>query len=140
MSSLLFLDVYVCSVEARVIDVVGQGRGAMAVTTIAASGICVEVEVSFSLNLCRARKDLAKIFTTIIRNRKVSGKLQPDMLQAFIDSKYRSLGRSTTEEECTGLLIAALFAGQHTSSITSTWTGAYLMRWALLSTTVFTVL
>jgi sterol 14-demethylase len=75
----------------------------------------------------RARKDLAKIFSTIIRNRKVSGKLQPDMLQAFIDSKYRSLGRSTTEEECTGLLIAALFAGQHTSSITSTWTGAYLM-------------
>jgi hypothetical protein len=43
MSSLLFLDVYVCSVETRVIDVVGQGRGAMAVTTIAASGICVEV-------------------------------------------------------------------------------------------------
>jgi hypothetical protein len=49
MSSLLFLDVYVCSVEARVIDVVGQGRGAMAVTTKAASGICVEVASKLSL-------------------------------------------------------------------------------------------
>lgn len=76
----------------------------------------------------RARKELAGIFGNIIRNRKASGKSEPDMLQAFIDSKYRSLGRHTTEEECTGLLIAALFAGQHTSSITSTWTGAYLMR------------
>uniref|UniRef100_A0A803NEU0 Uncharacterized protein n=1 Tax=Chenopodium quinoa TaxID=63459 RepID=A0A803NEU0_CHEQI len=38
-------------------------------------------------------------------------------------------GRPTTEEEVTGLLIAALFAGQHTSSITSTWTGAYLLRY-----------
>lgn len=37
-------------------------------------------------------------------------------------------GRPTTEAEVTGLLIAALFAGQHTSSITSTWTGAYMMR------------
>lgn len=75
----------------------------------------------------RARKELAGIFSAIIRARKASGKSEPDMLQAFMDSKYRSLGRSTTEEECTGLLIAALFAGQHTSSITSTWTGAYLM-------------
>ncbi|GFZ20998.1 similar to CYTOCHROME P450 51G1 [Actinidia rufa] len=31
------------------------------------------------------------------------------------------------QSEVTGLLIAALFAGQHTSSITSTWTGAYLL-------------
>ena len=31
-----------------------------------------------------------------------------------------------TVDEVTGMLIAALFAGQHTSSITSTWTGLYL--------------
>ena len=48
--------------------------------------------------------------------------------QTFIDSTYRSTGRPTSEAEVTGLLIAALFAGQHTSSITSTWTGAYLMQ------------
>lgn len=77
----------------------------------------------------RARKEIAEIFARVIKERKASGKSKPDMLQAFMDSKYRSLGRGTTEEECTGLLIAALFAGQHTSSITSTWTGAYLMKY-----------
>lgn len=46
--------------------------------------------------------------------------------QAFIDARYKNPNRPTTDEEITGLLIAALFAGQHTSSITSTWTGFYL--------------
>lgn len=75
----------------------------------------------------RARKRLAEIFSSIIASRKASGKCESDMLQCFIDSKYKD-GRPTTEGEVTGLLIAALFAGQHTSSITSTWTGAYLLR------------
>ncbi|KAG8090609.1 hypothetical protein GUJ93_ZPchr0011g28137 [Zizania palustris] len=75
----------------------------------------------------RARERLKEIFATIIKSRKISGQYDEDMLQCFIDSKYKN-GRSTTEDEVTGLLIAALFAGQHTSSITSTWTGAYLLR------------
>lgn len=74
----------------------------------------------------RARKKLAEIFASIIASRRQSGKTQNDMLQCFMDSKYKD-GRPTTEAEVTGLLIAALFAGQHTSSITSTWTGAYLL-------------
>ncbi|KAK1259645.1 Sterol 14-demethylase [Acorus gramineus] len=74
----------------------------------------------------KARKKLAQIFSDIISSRKQAGKSEDDMLQSFIESKYKD-GRPTTEEEVTGLLIAALFAGQHTSSITSTWTGAYLL-------------
>ncbi|GMY26657.1 sterol 14-demethylase [Fagus crenata] len=74
----------------------------------------------------RARKKLSEIFANIIASRKHAGKSENDMLQCFIDSKYKD-GRPTTELEVTGLLIAALFAGQHTSSITSTWTGAYLL-------------
>ncbi len=35
-------------------------------------------------------------------------------------------GRQLTEEEITGLLIAVLFAGQHTSSITTSWTGIFM--------------
>lgn len=35
-------------------------------------------------------------------------------------------GRSMTDEEICGLLIASLFAGQHTSSITTSWTGLYM--------------
>uniref|UniRef100_A0A0C9S891 sterol 14alpha-demethylase n=1 Tax=Wollemia nobilis TaxID=56998 RepID=A0A0C9S891_9CONI len=74
----------------------------------------------------KARKKLAEIFAKIINSRKCSGNKEQDMLQSFIESKYKD-GRPTTESEVTGLLIAALFAGQHTSSITSTWTGAYLL-------------
>ncbi|XP_047322767.1 sterol 14-demethylase-like [Impatiens glandulifera] len=74
----------------------------------------------------QARKKLAEIFSSIINSRKATGKSENDMLQSFMDSRYKD-GRQTTEAEVTGLLIAALFAGQHTSSITSTWTGAYLL-------------
>uniref|UniRef100_A0A1D1ZGC4 Obtusifoliol 14-alpha demethylase n=1 Tax=Anthurium amnicola TaxID=1678845 RepID=A0A1D1ZGC4_9ARAE len=76
----------------------------------------------------QARKKIAQIFAKIIDSRKSEGRCEDDMLQCFIDSKYKD-GRPTTEGEITGLLIAALFAGQHTSSITSTWTGAYLLRY-----------
>lgn len=49
--------------------------------------------------------------------------------KALIDSRYKKVydGRATTDQEIVGLLIALLFAGQHTSSITSTWTGLYMM-------------
>eukprot|EP00850_Spirogloea_muscicola_P020340 SM000213S06805 [mRNA] locus=s213:36513:40075:+ [translate_table: standard] len=77
----------------------------------------------------RARKELAAIFETIIKTRKASGRSEQDMLQTFIDSRYKADGRPTTEGEVVGLLIAALFAGQHTSSLTATWTGAYLMSY-----------
>ncbi|XP_020591390.1 obtusifoliol 14-alpha demethylase [Phalaenopsis equestris] len=76
----------------------------------------------------RARLRISEIFESIIKSRKCSGIAEDDMLQCFIDSKYKN-GRPTTEGEITGLLIAALFAGQHTSSITSTWTGAYLLKY-----------
>ncbi|GAV73989.1 p450 domain-containing protein [Cephalotus follicularis] len=75
-----------------------------------------------------ARKKLAEIFASIISSRKSGGNSENDMLQCFIESRYKD-GRPTTDSEVTGLLIAALFAGQHTSSITSTWTGAYLLRY-----------
>ena len=37
-------------------------------------------------------------------------------------------GRCLNDEEITGMLIATLFAGQHTSSITSAWTGLSMIR------------
>ncbi|KAK9150681.1 hypothetical protein Syun_008990 [Stephania yunnanensis] len=76
----------------------------------------------------QARRKLAEVFANIICSRKETGKSENDMLQCFIESKYKD-GRQTTEGEVTGLLIAALFAGQHTSSITSVWTGSYLMKY-----------
>ena len=73
-----------------------------------------------------SRAELSKIFAKIIKARKASGVKEADVLQSFIDARYKD-GRVLTEDQITGMLIAVLFAGQHTSSITSTWTGLFLM-------------
>ncbi|KAG8067492.1 hypothetical protein GUJ93_ZPchr0005g14768 [Zizania palustris] len=76
----------------------------------------------------RARARLGEIFSDIVRSRRSSGAgaCHGDMLQCLIDATYKD-GRATTETEVAGMLVAALFAGQHTSSSTSTWTGASLL-------------
>ena len=51
------------------------------------------------------------------------------MLQCLIDSRYKD-GRGTTETEVVGMLVAALFAGQHNSSSAATWAGARLLTHA----------
>uniref|UniRef100_A0ACD5WL50 Uncharacterized protein n=3 Tax=Avena sativa TaxID=4498 RepID=A0ACD5WL50_AVESA len=74
-----------------------------------------------------ARTKLGKIFHEIVKSRKISGQIEDDVLQKIIDSKCMENGRSMTENEITGILIAMLFAGQHTSSSASSWMGACLL-------------
>ncbi|TVU38390.1 hypothetical protein EJB05_11757, partial [Eragrostis curvula] len=81
-----------------------------------------------------ARARLGEIFSEIVRSRKnrsVSGAAAAadDVLQCLIDARYKD-GRGTTETEVAGLLVSALFAGQHTSSRMGTWTGARLLTHA----------
>ena len=75
-----------------------------------------------------ARKEIGRIFAGIIAKRRASGVKENDILQTFIDGHYKRVngGRALTEGEITGMLIAALFAGMHTSTITSSWTGIFL--------------
>lgn len=75
-----------------------------------------------------ARQKIGEIFRHIINKRRASGVKGNDILQTFIDGRYERAygGRQLTESEITGLLIAALFAGMHTSTITSAWTGLFL--------------
>uniref|UniRef100_A0ACD5X747 Uncharacterized protein n=1 Tax=Avena sativa TaxID=4498 RepID=A0ACD5X747_AVESA len=79
-----------------------------------------------------ARARLGEIFSDIVRSRKAACNSDgrnahvDDVLQGLIDSRYKS-GRRTTETEVVGMLVSALFAGQHTSSSTATWTGARLL-------------
>lgn len=75
-----------------------------------------------------ARKEMVEIFSKVIKNRKEMGgdsSERTDILQVFIDMVYKD-GSKLTDDETVGLLIALLFAGQHTSSITSTWTAMML--------------
>lgn len=74
----------------------------------------------------RARAKLAELFADIVRSRRSSGRAEDDVLQTFIDARYRD-GRATTDGEVTGLILSLIFAGKHTSSTTGTWTGARLL-------------
>ena len=83
----------------------------------------------------KARTEMLEIFSKVIRKRRAEqeqasqeGKAlneSTDLLQVFMDLQYKEGGK-LSEDEIVGLLIALLFAGQHTSSITSTWTSMFL--------------
>jgi sterol 14-demethylase len=70
-----------------------------------------------------ARKQMVELFAKVIRERRENPARSDgtDILGLYMDIKYKD-GSVATEEEVAGLLIALLFAGQHTSCISGTWT------------------
>jgi sterol 14-demethylase len=77
-----------------------------------------------------ARTEMVNIFSKVIQARREKGvdsSENTDILQIFIDMEYKD-GTKLSNDEIVGLLIALLFAGQHTSSITSTWTAMFLIH------------
>mmetsp|Transcript_21064 Transcript_21064/g.29507 ORF Transcript_21064/g.29507 Transcript_21064/m.29507 type:complete len:603 (+) Transcript_21064:258-2066(+) len=81
-----------------------------------------------------ARVEMVKLFTKVIRKRRSQDDIDTsDMLGYLCTVRYKAEkgekeGRLLTEDEITGFLIALLFAGQHTSSVTSTWSILYLLN------------
>lgn len=75
----------------------------------------------------RARVRLEEMVTKLIADRRASGREGEDFLQTLMDAKYKS-GAPLTEYEITGMLIAAMFAGHHTSSVTTAWALVELVR------------
>lgn len=77
----------------------------------------------------KARKELIKLFGKVIKERRAHPERSDgtDILSLFMDIEYKD-GTPVTEEEVTGLLIALLFAGQHTSCVTGTWTMLLLLH------------
>ncbi|XP_047063554.1 obtusifoliol 14-alpha demethylase-like [Lolium rigidum] len=74
----------------------------------------------------RARIRLTGILSEVVRSRKIFNRVEDDVLQRFIDSTYKG-GRGTTVEEVSGMMLGLIFAGKHTSAMTTTWTGACLL-------------
>lgn len=68
----------------------------------------------------RARVRLEEMVTEIIKERRRVGRTGEDFLQTLMEARYKS-GGPLTEHEITGMLVAALFAGHHTSSVTTAW-------------------
>ena len=79
----------------------------------------------------RARKEMVKLLSGVIQKKREEIKKDPegdhgdDMLAYLVTVKYKD-GRLLTVHEIVGFFIALLFAGQHTSSITATWTTLFL--------------
>ena len=75
----------------------------------------------------RARRKVTEIFGRVMAERRASGAEAEDFMQALMCARYKN-GRSLTDDEITGILLTALFAGQHTSAVLATWTGLELVR------------
>ena len=75
----------------------------------------------------KAREEMTRLFSKVIAERREFPDRSDgsDILSLFMDIKYKD-GTKITDDQVTGLLIALLFAGQHTSCITSTWTSLFL--------------
>lgn len=69
----------------------------------------------------RARAKLGRMVAGIIEKRRRSGFVGEDFLQTLMEARYED-GSALNDHEITGLLVAAMFAGHHTSSVTTAWT------------------
>lgn len=72
-----------------------------------------------------ARIEVSKLFRSVLNKRR-AGEKQDDMMQNLLDAVYKS-GDKMTDDQIAGLSVGILFAGQHTSGITSTWTLLHLL-------------
>ena len=68
----------------------------------------------------KARARLGVMVDEIVQRRCQSGQVYTDALNTFMTARYED-GRHLDSNEITGLLIATMFAGHHTSSGTATW-------------------
>jgi len=75
----------------------------------------------------RARRKITEIFSGIMRERRRTGARSEDFMQTLMEARYKD-GRALSDNEVTGLLLTALFAGQHTSAVLATWTGLEMHR------------
>jgi sterol 14-demethylase len=76
----------------------------------------------------KARERLQELISEIIAERRANSDVEyGDALETFMSGTYAD-GSRLTDNEVTGLVIATMFAGHHTSSGTATWTLTELAR------------
>lgn len=73
----------------------------------------------------KARDGIAAVLREILKRRRESKLPNTDVLGSLLEGTYTN-GERVTEEEAVGILIGAMFAGQHTSLIVSSWTAMFL--------------
>jgi len=69
----------------------------------------------------RARVRMVEMIGAVIGERKRDKRQGEDFLQTLMDARYAD-GKALSDSEITGMLLAGMFAGHHTSSVTTAWT------------------
>jgi sterol 14alpha-demethylase len=75
----------------------------------------------------RARRRVAALMAALIAERRRTRAAQDDFLGVLMAARYKD-GTALSDEAITGLLLTALFAGQHTSAVMATWLGVLLLQ------------
>lgn len=75
----------------------------------------------------KARARLQQLVTQIMEKRAASQEQSTNVFQMLIDARYED-GTRLTPHDITGMLIATIFAGHHTSSGTTAWVLIELLR------------
>jgi len=75
----------------------------------------------------KARVRLQSLVTDIMARRAKERSNSPNVFQTLIDAEYED-GTKLTPHEITGMLVATIFAGHHTSSGTTAWVLIELLR------------
>ncbi len=75
----------------------------------------------------KARRRLQELVSQIVKKRQSQSDKPTDMFQLLIDTRYDD-GSRLSENEITGMLIGAIFAGHHTSSGTAAWVLLELLK------------
>jgi sterol 14-demethylase len=75
----------------------------------------------------KARVRMVEMIGSIVKERRRDAREGEDFLQTLMEARYKD-GGSLTDHEITGMLVAAMFAGHHTSSVTTAWTILELLQ------------
>ena len=75
----------------------------------------------------RARVRLQELVGAIVKKREAQAEKPSDLFQSLIDMRYAD-GTKLSDNEITGMLIGAIFAGHHTSSGTAAWVLLELLK------------
>ena len=75
----------------------------------------------------RARAQLDAMIRTALATRRARAQRSGDFLDALLEARYAD-GRGLSDDEVVGLLVATVFAGQHTSAVMATWTAVLLLE------------
>lgn len=75
----------------------------------------------------RARAKMVELIAQIVEARRADPHGHEDILQTLVDSSYTN-GQKLSMNEITGLILAIMFAGHHTSGVTFSWIAILLAQ------------